>query len=100
MASPAPFRIAVLLCDTPVPTIVAAQGNYEVIFRTLFQKSLESLKASTPDSDIDFVVDAYDIRNKMEYPKDIDLYDGVLLTGSGMSSPVLQIGKISYVSLE
>ena len=99
MTSPTPFRIAVLLCDTPVPKVVAAQGDYEVIFRTLFQKSLKSLEASTLDSDLDFVVDAYDIRNKMLYPENVDQYDGILLTGSGMSSPMSEVGKASYSPL-
>ena len=91
MPSPAPFHIAVLLCDTPVPAVLSAQGDYGKIFTTLFEKSLQSLKASTPDVELDFVVDAYDVRNKMEYPEDVDKYDAVLLTGSGrlLSGPSL-----------
>lgn len=87
-SSQSPFRIAVLLCDTPIPPVLAARGDYGVIFRDLFRKSLESFKAeaahSDPSvSDLDFVVDAFDVRNKQEYPENPDVYDAMLLTGSG-----------------
>ena len=90
MSSPqSPFRIAVLLCDTPIPPVLATHGDYGAIFRSLFRKSLESYKAAAAAhadpsvSDLDFVVDAFDVRNKLEYPEDPDVYDAVLLTGSG-----------------
>ena len=84
MTSPNHFRIAVLLCDTPAPAILSTLGDYGSIFSTLFRNSLKTLKASTPGSeDVDFVVDSYDVRNKQEYPAEADVYDAVLLTGSG-----------------
>lgn len=76
-SSPNKYRIAVLLCDTPIKPVLSALGDYGEIFRTLFRKSLES------ESDTEFVVDAFDVRNKLEYPEDVDLYDAVLITGSG-----------------
>lgn len=82
------FRIAVLLCDTPIAPVLAAQGDYGEIFRTLFRKSLETIQSKSPSgSDTNFVVDAFDVRNKLEYPENVDLYDAVLLTGSGMCLP-------------
>ena len=80
-----PYRIAVLLCDTPIEPVLAAQGDYGEIFRTLFRKSLEAVEASSPDeaSEVDFEVDAFDVRTKLEYPENVDEYDAVLLTGSG-----------------
>lgn len=85
-SSLSPFRIAVLLCDTPIAPVVAAQGDYGEVFRTLFRKSLEAIQSKSPSgSDVSFVVDAFDVRNRLEYPEDVDIYDAVLLTGSGVS---------------
>ena len=80
-----PFCIAVLLCDTPIEPVRAVQGDYGQIFRTLFRSSLKAVKASLPDdaSEMDFEIDAFDVRTKLEYPADVDKYDAVLLTGSG-----------------
>ncbi|KAI0826643.1 class I glutamine amidotransferase-like protein [Trametes gibbosa] len=77
-----PYKIAVLLCDTPLPAVRAMNGDYGVIFETLFRNSLESVS----DPDANFVVDAYDVRNELVYPKDVDEYDAVLLTGSAASA--------------
>ncbi|KAI0746716.1 class I glutamine amidotransferase-like protein [Daedaleopsis nitida] len=79
-SSPNKYRIAVLLCDTPIQPVLSALGDYGAIFRTLFLKSLES------ESDTEFVADAFDVRNRLEYPENIDLYDAVLLTGSAASA--------------
>ena len=80
-----PFRIAVLLCDTPIEPVRAVQGDYGQIFRTLFRSSLKAVRASLPDeaSELDFEIDAFDVRTKLEYPENVDEYDAVLLTGSG-----------------
>ncbi|RPD65431.1 class I glutamine amidotransferase-like protein [Lentinus tigrinus ALCF2SS1-7] len=80
MSSPNPFRIAILLCDTPIPPVLAEQGDYGSIFRELFRKSRPS------DSNVEFIADAFDVRNKQEYPENIDIYDAVLLTGSAASA--------------
>ncbi|KAL1944062.1 hypothetical protein VTO73DRAFT_3880 [Trametes versicolor] len=77
-----PYKIAVLLCDTPLPAILAANGNYGAVFEKLFRNSLPS--SSIPDAE--FTVDAYDIRNEQVYPEDVDQYDAVLLTGSSASA--------------
>ncbi|KAI0360714.1 class I glutamine amidotransferase-like protein [Trametes cingulata] len=77
-----PYKIAVLLCDTPLPAILASQGDYGAIFETLFRNSLQAVG----DRDVEFVVDAYDVRNEQVYPKDVDQYDAVLLTGSAASA--------------
>ena len=87
----APFRIAVLLCDTPNPAVLAAYGDYGAVFRTLFQNSLQSLKKSAPETQLDFIIDSYDVRYKLEYPTDVDQYDAVLLTGSGAYLVVVKI---------
>ena len=73
---PNQFRIAVLLCDVPIPSVKAAHGDYGDVFRELFRNS---------DPNANFVVDKFDVRDKQEYPENPDLYDAVLLTGSGES---------------
>ncbi|CDO75289.1 hypothetical protein BN946_scf184334.g7 [Trametes cinnabarina] len=76
------YKIAVLLCDTPIPAVLASQGDYGAIFATLFRNSLKA----AGDPNVQFEVDAYDVRNDQEYPKDVDQYDAVLLTGSAASA--------------
>ena len=71
-------RLALLVCDTPLPAVVKDYGEYPAIFGRLFRTSL-------PDGIADFALDPYDVRNAKEYPKmDIlDTYDGIVITGSG-----------------
>jgi hypothetical protein len=71
-------RLALLLCDTPIPEVKKDYGEYPTIFGRLFRTSL-------PDGIADFAMDPYDVRNAKEYPKmDIlDTYDGIVITGSG-----------------
>lgn len=72
--------IALLVCDTPMPEVVAEHGEYPTIFYELMRKSL-------PDElGWEFTMDAYDVVRKMEYPSEekIDEYDAFMYTGSGM----------------
>lgn len=73
----APIRLAILLCDTPVPPVLKEDGDYHKIFDAW-------LRGASPSTD--FTLDAFDVVNKMEYPPEDAEYDGVLLTGSGQSS--------------
>ena len=71
-------------------------------FRTLFRKSLEAIQLKDPDpsgSNISFIADAYDVRNKLEYPEDVDIYDAVLLTGSGESPMVCNRRRSTKVDI-
>ena len=68
--------IALFLCDTPHPKVVAQDGDYRTIFRELLRKSL-------PDPSVEYTVDDFDVVHKMEYPDSVDKYDAILLTGSG-----------------
>lgn len=74
-SAPKPITLALLLCDTPPPAVVAAHGRYDDIFGTL-------LAASVP-AGLQYSVEAYDVVEKMDYPPDEDLLDGILITGSG-----------------
>ncbi|KAI8970562.1 class I glutamine amidotransferase-like protein [Trametes punicea] len=81
-SSSKPYKIAILLCDTPIPAVLASQGDYGAIFEALFRNSLQAIG----DPGAQFVVDAFDVRNEQVYPEDVDQYDAVLLTGSAASA--------------
>lgn len=76
MSSTSGPRLALLVCDTPLPSIVAAQGAYPIIFTTWLLASARR--------DMKLQLDPYDVVHK-EYP-DPEKYDGILITGSGVSS--------------
>ncbi|CAE6489221.1 unnamed protein product [Rhizoctonia solani] len=83
------LNLALLICDTPIPTVQAAHGTYLDIFRTHLQKSLESTlesQAQAIDS-VQFTLDGYDVV-KQDYPDDakLETYDGIVLTGSASSA--------------
>ncbi|KAJ3737259.1 class I glutamine amidotransferase-like protein [Lentinula guzmanii] len=74
--------IALLVCDTPMPEVVAEHGEYPKIFHELMCKSL-------PDElGWDFKMDAYDVVHHMNYPSEdkIDRYDAFMYTGSAASA--------------
>lgn len=79
MSSAKPKRIALLVCDTPVPAVLANQGDYHAIFNTL-------LSASLPAGAPPFVLDPYDVVHKQAYPPTDSEYDGIVITGSGTLS--------------
>ncbi|KAI0300069.1 class I glutamine amidotransferase-like protein [Multifurca ochricompacta] len=76
-----PPRLALLVCDTPVPAVVKDHGEYPMIFGTLF-------RASLPTGIVDFVMDSYDVRHAMAYPPSdtLDTYNGIVITGSAASA--------------
>ncbi|KAF9234196.1 class I glutamine amidotransferase-like protein [Melanogaster broomeanus] len=79
----AAFRLAILLCDTPVPSIKAVHGDYMQIFEALLASSLAPINASKPDqAQVTFTLDGYDVVTEMTYPPDAEEYDGLLLTES------------------
>ncbi|KAJ1305199.1 hypothetical protein OPQ81_000229 [Rhizoctonia solani] len=83
------LNLALLICDTPVPAVLAAHGTYLDIFRTHLQKSLESAlesKGQSTDS-VQFTLDGYDVVKRV-YPDEAKLgaYDGIMLTGSAASA--------------
>ena len=70
-------RLALLVCDIPIPEVVQDNGEYPMIFDKIFRTSL-------PDGLADFVLDPYDVRNAKEYPAVgvLDTYNGIIITGS------------------
>ena len=71
-------RLALLVCDIPIPDVRKEHGEYPTIFDRLFRTSL-------PDGCSDFALDPFDVRNAKEYPQvdALDAYDGIVITGSG-----------------
>ncbi|KZP28051.1 class I glutamine amidotransferase-like protein [Athelia psychrophila] len=79
--SPSPIRIALLICDTPMASVVQAYGAYHAIYTAILTRSLpEGVPADR------FVLDPYDVQHTMAYPADLDGYDAVMLTGSKSSA--------------
>ena len=71
-----PIKLALLLCDTPIPAVREAYGTYLDIFR-------KQLHESNPDASFPFTLDGFDVVDAQEYP-DLDAgYAGVLISGSG-----------------
>jgi GMP synthase-like glutamine amidotransferase len=70
------IRLALLLCDTPLPSVVASNGDYYAIFSKLLEKS-------APEG-VKYTLSPYDVVHKMEYPDEADRFDGFILTGSGV----------------
>lgn len=71
-----PVKLALLMCDTPVPAVRATHGTYLDIFR-------KQLHGSNPDASFPFTLDGYDVVDAEQYP-DLDAgYKGVLISGSG-----------------
>lgn len=71
-----PFRLAVLECDTPVPSVEKERGSYGAIFETLLSKG----------TSVDFRLLKYDVVRQHTYPSTADV-DGILITGSSCVSP-------------
>lgn len=70
----ASMKLALLLCDTPVPNVFAHHGSYLDIFNA-------HLTASLPTAS--FTLDGFDVVEKQQYP-DLDAgYRGILISGSG-----------------
>ncbi|KAG9093679.1 hypothetical protein FRC07_011431, partial [Ceratobasidium sp. 392] len=83
------LNLALLICDTPLPEVIAAHGTYLEIFRTHLDKSLQYVLQTARHSpgSVQFTLDGYDVV-KGAYPDDTKLseYDGILITGSAASA--------------
>jgi len=73
------IRLALLICDKPIPAVLETHGDYLAIFTRLFRESL-------PDPRVEFTLEGFDVVHKQEYPS-LDVgYDGVIITGSSASA--------------
>ena len=79
---PAPLRIAVLECDTPLPKIHDRYNGYGGVFTELLKASAKALnKPDQLDPETGLDISKWDVVNADNYPKLEDI-DAVLLTGS------------------
>ncbi|KAL7422969.1 hypothetical protein Q5752_002267 [Cryptotrichosporon argae] len=84
-------RVALLLCDTPVPKVLEEIGDYHVIYRHWLETALASYPDPAIAQNTELVLDAYDVVGKGEYPTANQLtgpggYDAVMMTGSKHSA--------------
>ncbi|ODO05880.1 hypothetical protein I350_04941 [Cryptococcus amylolentus CBS 6273] len=84
-----PFRIALLLCDTPNDDVIAESGDYHRIYTDWLAAALHSYPDKAVSASVDLLVDPYDVVNKQEYPAwdrlqhgAPDAYHAVMMTGS------------------
>ena len=99
------IKIAILLADTPAPTILAEHGDYLAMFTRLLEKAVDSgaggagadsgaaagANAATnhhprPSTRVKTV--GFDVVDRQEYPADVASFDAVLITGSSMCQGV------------
>lgn len=78
----APVKLALLICDVPIPAIITEHGDYLQIFTTWLHNSLRAALGASVDPDEHLLIDGYDVRAG-DYP-DLKNYDGIVLTGSCM----------------
>jgi len=87
--SPAPIRIAILTCDTPIDAVQSVHGDYYAIYSTFLARSLPH--GVSKDR---YVIHSYDVV-KMEYPADNEDYDALWLTGSGESDCGTKVASVN-----
>lgn len=86
---PRTIRIALLLCDTPLP-LVQQELNYTTytpVFLSHLQDTLDSYPDKKAVEGVQLEVDSFDMVGKQEYPDEKKVregwYDAVMMTGSG-----------------
>ena len=75
------LRLALLICDKPIPNVLEHEGDYNVVYGSYLRRSLDVYQKES-NRKIDFQLDGYEVRFKEEYPN-LDDYDGIVITGSG-----------------
>jgi hypothetical protein len=77
------IRVALLVCDNPIEPVAKTHGKYPVMFKDLLLLGLDHLKQQgAVDQDTELVMESFDVRQS-EYPKSLDNWDAVMMTGSG-----------------
>ena len=93
ITSPTTLRLASLDCDIPVPNVYAERGFYADIFEKLLN---DAVRTELKGLEVDVKVTRYDcMRSELPSEKELDDIDGIIITGSGMSSIlfILRTGK-------
>lgn len=78
------FRLAVLECDTPFPSVLESRGSYGDVFRHLLSEGLKDESLGSKTKDLNLELSKWDVVTAQEYPNPEDV-DGILLTGSSRS---------------
>lgn len=78
------FRLAVLECDTPFPSVLENRGSYAEVFRDLLSEGLKDESLGSKAKDLSLELSKWDVVTAQEYPNPDDV-DGILLTGSSRS---------------
>jgi len=80
------LRIAILMCDSPLPLTTEKYGSYGGVFKALIEKSAESLKDEIPGIGDRLELTSWNVYQVGEYPELGDI-DAILLTGSSKHLP-------------
>ncbi|KAI9297746.1 class I glutamine amidotransferase-like protein [Neoconidiobolus thromboides FSU 785] len=75
------YKIGLLICDDPVPSVVSLYGDYSKIFQNYFQLSLTQLK---PNAKLELI--PYYIQKLGELPSINNDLKGYIITGSSYSA--------------
>ena len=75
----AQLRIAVLECDTPIPSVVAGRGTYGDLFKALLTEG--AARAGQHQRQLSLQFSTHDVVTAQKYPS-LDEIDVVLLSGS------------------
>ncbi|KAL1745215.1 class I glutamine amidotransferase-like protein [Schizophyllum fasciatum] len=59
------LRLALLMCDTPMPSVQRDYGDYRQIFDDLLRRALDDARAP---ADTPYTLDAFDVVHAMAYP--------------------------------
>ena len=98
MKSSTHLRLALLVCDKPVPNVLKTEGDYLAIYGRWLHRTLDNYKKDGSRDALDFTLDGYDVVNKREYPT-LDDYDGIVITGSGEYESYLIQGSLNTESV-
>jgi len=100
------LRLALLICDTPIPSVRERYGTYLDIFRSFLQNALSAnIKDSPTSQAVDFTLEGFNVIEG-EYPKPEDFvgpdaFNGILITGSSFTAhdPIEWIANLAnYVA--
>ncbi|EKD21704.1 uncharacterized protein L3040_004927 [Drepanopeziza brunnea f. sp. 'multigermtubi'] len=87
-----PLRIAILECDTPLPSVVSKYGAYDRLFTQLLKAGADSLSSSSSSPSYPGLsaasgleITAFDVVTAQSYPRLEDV-DALLITGSKYNS--------------
>ncbi|PWN50129.1 class I glutamine amidotransferase-like protein [Violaceomyces palustris] len=90
MSAPKAISIALLVADTPPRPVVEKVGDYKVIYPNFLESSLESVARHAWQEKVELQIRPYDVVDKMEYPDEGQLRDGlwdaIMITGSASSA--------------